>query len=225
MKTMRPLTLPYLVFATVLLLPVAALPAAAQTGVWLPSQPPVNGLGGWWELRTDGTATYSWGAFAEARYTFDGVILTVIPGGDRKDHPRFHLRFDNDRMYSRADEAGAPEAEYRRTSPATPNPSAAATMAWRVVGQWASVSAPKAAPKADMPDMADMPGMTGPPHDMPSIRTFTADGLYQVRIVYNTRQGNWTASSSTLKLDGEAEQRFTFKDGALIISGETYRPN
>ncbi|HXX15369.1 MAG TPA: hypothetical protein VEJ47_10755 [Candidatus Eremiobacteraceae bacterium] len=131
-----------------LLMAVLALPATAQTGVWLPVQVPVNGLGTWWELLADGSATRNRGVFAEARYSFDGTFLTVIPGGDRKDRPRFRLRFDGDRMYSRADQAGAPEAEYRRVGPASPYSP--------LIGQWASVAAPSAGKSA-------MPGMTAPP--------------------------------------------------------------
>jgi hypothetical protein len=187
-----------------------ALPAAAQTGVWLPTQIPSNGLASWWELRPDGSITRYWGAFAEAHYSFDGTYLTVIPAGDRKDRPRFRLRFDGDRMYSRADQSDAPEAEYRRVGPAVPNSP--------LIGQWASVAAPVTGKPA-------MPGMSHPPTDLPSFRTFTADGLYQVRIVYNTRQGHWDAISRTIKFDGESDQTFTLKETNLIIGGATYRPN
>jgi hypothetical protein len=127
---------------------VMALRAAAQTGVWLPAQIPANGIGSWWELRADGSTIRYWGALAEAHYRFDGTYLTVIPGGDRKDRPRFRLRFDPDRMYSRADQTDAPEVEYRRVGPAVPNSP--------LIGQWASVPAPKTGKPA-------MPGMTGPP--------------------------------------------------------------
>ncbi len=187
-----------------------ALPAAAQTGVWLPKQIPANGLGSWWELRADGSATREWGALAEAHYTFDGTYLTVIPGGDRKDRPRFRLRFDRDRMFSRADQPNAPEAEYRRVGPAAPNSP--------LIGEWASVAAPPTGKPA-------MPGMNHPPTDLPSFRTFTSDGLYQVRVVYNTRQGHWDAASQTIKLDGESVQPITLKDTNLIIGGATYRPD
>jgi hypothetical protein len=70
-----------------------------------------------------------------------------------------------------------------------------------------------------------MPGMNRPPTDLPSFRTFTADGLYQVRIVYNTRQGHWDAVSQTIKFDGESDQPFTLKETNLIIGGAIYRPN
>jgi hypothetical protein len=191
-------------------LAVLALPAAAQTGVWLPTQIPANGLGSWWELRADGSAIRDWGALAVAHYRFDGTYLTVIPGGDRKDRPRFRLRFDRDRMYSRADQADAPEAEYRRVGPAVRHSP--------LIGQWASVAAPKTGKPA-------MPGMTHPPTDLPSFRTFTADGLYQVRIVYNTRQGHWDAVSQTIKFDGESDQPFIPTETNLIIGGAIYRPN
>ena len=189
---------------------VMALPAAAQTGVWLPTQIPANGIGSWWELRADGSTIRYWGALAEAHYRFDGTYLTVIPGGDRKDRPRFRLRFDRDRMYSRADQTDAPEAEYRRVGPAVPHSP--------LIGQWASVAAPQTGTPT-------MPGMTHPPADLPSFRTFTADGLYQVRIVYNTRQGHWDAVSQTIKFDGESDQPFTLKETNLIIGGAIYRPN
>ena len=126
---------------------VMALPAAAQTGVWLPTQIPANGIGSWWELRADGSTIRYWGALAEAHYRFDGTYLTVIPGGDRKDRPRFRLRFDRDRMYSRADQTDAPEVEYRRVGPTVSNSP--------LIGQWASVAVPKTGKPA-------MPGMTGP---------------------------------------------------------------
>jgi hypothetical protein len=195
----------------VLSMAVMALPAAAQTGVWLPTQTSANGLGSWWELRADGSTIRYWGALAEAHYSFDGTYLTVIPSGDRKDRPRFRLRFDRDRMYSRADQTDAPEAEYRRVGPAVPHSP--------LIGQWASVAAPEMGKSA-------MPGMTGPPTDLPSFRTFTADGLYQVRIAYNTRQGHWDAVSQTIKFDGESDQPFTLKETNLIIGGAIYRrPN
>jgi hypothetical protein len=189
---------------------VMALPAAAQTGVWLPAEIPANGLGAWWELRADGSTTRNWGALAEAKYTFDGTYLTVIPGGDRKDRPRFRLRFDGDRMYSRAEQTDAPEVEYRRVGAAVANSP--------LIGEWASVAAPKTGKPA-------MPGMNHPPTDLPSFRTFTAEGLYEVRIVYNTRQGHWDAASHTIKLDGESDQPFTLKETDLIIAGAIYRPD
>jgi hypothetical protein len=201
-----------------------SLSAAAQTGIWLPSQPTENGLGGWWELRTDGSATYDWGAFAEAHYTFDGTVLTVIPGGARKDRPRFYLRWEGDSMYSRADQKDAPEAIYRRIGVADHSSTASGTVLERLIGQWASVPASKVS-TPDTPQMADMPGMTGPPHDMPSIRTFTAGGIYQVRIVYNSRQGRWDPSHRTITLDGEPVQQFSLKNGTLTIDGAAYRPN
>ncbi|HXY13900.1 MAG TPA: hypothetical protein VEI26_05315 [Terriglobales bacterium] len=202
---MRVLTFFYALFMAIM-----ALPADAQTGVWLPTQVPANGLGTWWELRADGSAICNWGFFAEARYIFDGTFLTVIPGGDRKDRPRFRVRFDGDRMYSRADQAGAPEAEYRRVGPASPHSP--------LIGQWASVAAARTGKSA-------MPGMTGPPTDLPSVRTFTADGLYHVRIIYNTRKGHWDAVSQTIKVDGESEQHFILKETNLIIADAVYRPN
>jgi hypothetical protein len=187
-----------------------ALPAAAQTGVWLPAQIPANGLGSWWELRADGSTIHNWGALAEARYTFDGTYLTVIPGGNRKDRPRFSVRFDHDRMYSRADQPNAPEAEYRRVGPAVTNSP--------LIGEWASVAPPQTGKPA-------MPGMNHSPTDLPSFRTFTADGLYQVRILYNTRQGHWDAVTQTIKFEGETDQPFTLKETNLIIGNATYRPN
>jgi len=195
-----------LLLSYALCMAVVALPADAQTGVWLPMQIPANGLGTWWELRADGSAIRNRGVFAEAHYSFDGTFLTVIPGGDRKDRPRFRLRFDSDRMYSRADQPGAPEAEYRRVGAAFPDSP--------LIGQWASVASPRAG-------MSDMPGMSGPASDLPSVRTFTADGLYQVRIIYNSRQGHWDA----VKVDGESDQHFVVKEINLIIAGAIYRPN
>jgi len=191
-----------------LLMAVMALPAAAQTGVWLPAQVPANGLGAWWELRSDGSTIRYWGALAEAHYKFDGTYLTVIPGGDRKDRPRFRLRFDGDRMYSRADQPDAPEGEYRRIGPTVPDSP--------LIGEWASVAAPETAKPA-------MPGMNHPPTDLPSFRTFTTDGLYQVRVVYNTRKGHWDSVGQTIKLDGEPDEPFILKQTNLIIDGAIYR--
>jgi hypothetical protein len=188
--------------------------ASAQAGLWIPAQPLSNGLGAWWNLRADGTLTRSWGALAQARYSFDGTILTVIPGGERKDRPRFRIRFEGDRMFSRSDELGAPETEYRRNG--------AAVDGAPLLGEWASVAA---AHSDSSHGMEDMPGMTGAPKDIPSVRTFTADGVYKVRIAYTTQRGNWNASASSIRLEGETELHFTLDEKMLVIADVIYIAN
>jgi hypothetical protein len=177
-------------------------PTATPVGHWV-AEHISNGVGSWWDFRSDGTLTMHIGAIVASPITRSGDTFTSPPLTVNGPPIKVTFRIDGDTLHLQS--AGTPEQILTRIGRA---PSATDPL----LGKWKPL--PPATPSTDPNIAAQQKLMTN------ATLVFSADNTESLRVPFTALEGTWDATAHTFHLANQTASFSFQRTGPKLTLGQ-----